>query len=137
MGRVRAALDQLLEAHSPFPALVVSRRHELVLANAPAAAFLEGIAPALLEPPINVLRASLHAEGMAPRIANLDEWASHLRTQLHREAVETADPALLALEQELATYPGGGSVATDLDSIESFFPADEATAAALRAAPTG
>lgn len=171
MGPVRAALDQLLEAHTPFPALIVNRRHELVLANAPAAAFLEGITPALLEPPINVLRVSLHPNGMAPRIVNLDEWASHLRTQLHREAVQTGDPALLALEEELASYPDAGSVALDHDhaaslfvplrlrrddatilsffstiatfgtavdltlaelSIESFFPADDATAAALR-----
>jgi transcriptional regulator with XRE-family HTH domain len=173
MGQVRAALDRLLEAHVPFPALVVNRRHELLLANAPAAAFLEGIAPALLEPPINVLRVSLHPDGMAPRIANLDEWGSHLRSQLHREVRQTADADLLALEEELASYPGVGSIATDgLDparalfvplrlrtpagdllsffstiatfgtavditlaelSIESFFPADDVTAAALAA----
>jgi transcriptional regulator with XRE-family HTH domain len=173
MGPVRVALDRLLEAHAPFPALIVNRRHELVLANGPAAAFLEGIAPSLLEPPINVLRVSLHPDGMAPRIANLDEWGSHLRSQLHREARQTADPALLALEEELASYPGVGSVATEVPdparalfvplrlrtpdggmlsffstiatfgtavditlaelSIESFFPADDLTTAALRA----
>ena len=173
MGQVRAALDRLLEAHQPFPALVVNRRHELVLANAPAAAFLEGIPASLLEPPINVLRVSLHPDGMAPRIANLEEWGSHLRTQLHREAVQTGDPSLLALEEELASYPGTGSVtagpldpasslfvplrlrtdggrilslfstiatfgtAVDITlaelSIETFFPADPGTAAALRA----
>lgn len=176
MGPVRAALDRLLEAHAPFPALIVNRRHELVLANAPAAAFLEGIAPHLLAPPINVLRVSLHPDGMAPRIANLAEWGSHLRSQLHREVVQTADPALAALEAELAGYPGTGEVdaaathdpvaalvvplrlrtpdggllsffstiatfgtAVDITlaelSIESFFPADDATAAALGARP--
>ena len=39
MGPVRAALDRLLEAHRPFPALIVNRRHELVLANPAAVSF--------------------------------------------------------------------------------------------------
>ncbi len=67
-----------------------------------------GAAPHLLEPPVNVLRLSLHPEGVAPRIANLPEWRAHLLDRLGREAVAGGDPALAALHEELAGYPGGG-----------------------------
>jgi transcriptional regulator with XRE-family HTH domain len=171
LGPVRAALERVLEGHAPNPAIVVDRHWGLVAANAGLAPLIEGAAPHLLEPPVNVLRLSLHPEGVAPRIANLGEWRAHLLDRLGREAVMSGDPALAALHEELAGYPGdepahlppdleagaiavplrlrhaGGELSfistvttfgTALDvtvselSIESFFPADEATAAFLR-----
>ena len=63
--------------------------------------------PDLLEQPVNVLRTTLHPEGMAPRIENLPEWRAHLLERLGRQAVATGDPALAALHEELASYPGG------------------------------
>jgi hypothetical protein len=67
---------------------------------------------------VNVLRLSLHPEGMAPRIANLGEWRAHLLDRLGRQAVVSGDPALFALHEELAEYPGGGapSPAPDLEA---------------------
>src|SRR6187399_2187081 len=53
MAPIRSALDRLLTAHLPFPALIVDRHHDLVMANPAVQAFLEGVAPHLLEPPIN------------------------------------------------------------------------------------
>ena len=170
LGPVRDALDRVLAGHAPNPALVVDRHWGLVAANASTDLLTAGAAPHLLEPPVNVLRLSLHPEGVAPRIANLPEWRAHLLDRLGREAVAGGDPALAALHQELAGYPGGGpAVAPDLEagaiavplrirhgdaelavistvttfgtavdvtvselSIESFFPADAATAAAVR-----
>jgi len=104
---VRAAIDRILAAHSPFPAIVVDRRHDLVSANDAAMRVLtEGVAPALLEGRVNAIRVSLHPDGLAPRIVNLAEWSSHLLDQLRREAATSADPALDQLIAELRTYPG-------------------------------
>jgi hypothetical protein len=148
--------------------VVVNRWWELVDANSGIAQFTRHVSPALLEPPVNVLRLSLHPDGMAPRITNLPEWRAHLLTRLHRQAEATGDERLKALHGELAGYPGGEAARPDLTdvvvplryradhaelcflsitavvgtpmdvtveelAIESFYPADDRTAAALAA----
>ena len=105
MAAVRAAIRQLLTAHEPYPALVVDRRWRLVDANASVALVTAGVRPDLLAPPANVLRVSLHPEGMAPRIVNLEEWRAHLLGRLRRQIASTADPGLAALYDELRAYP--------------------------------
>jgi transcriptional regulator with XRE-family HTH domain len=105
MAPVSEALAKILTAHEPYPAVIVNRRWELVQANAALGALLDGVAAHLLEPPINVLRVSLHPEGVAPRIVNLDEWSAHLLTRLRREAMLSADDTLGALYDELREYP--------------------------------
>lgn len=102
----RAAVEQILKAHEPFPALAVDRHWNLVFHNAAAGALLQmGIAPELLQPPVNVLRVSLHPRGLAPRIVNLAQWRAHLFERLHHQIGLTADPTLAALAEELAGYP--------------------------------
>jgi transcriptional regulator with XRE-family HTH domain len=108
MGPVREAIDRVLRGHEPFPAIVVDRHWGLVAANRTVSVLTEGSAPHLLEPPANVLRLALHPEGVAPRIVNLGEWRAHLLDRLGRQAVASGDPALFALHDELASYPGGG-----------------------------
>lgn len=174
LAPVRAALDQILASHAPFPSIVVDQHWDLVTANAPALQVMtDGVAPHLLADGPNALRVSLHPEGLAPRIANLAEFSAHLLSRLRRQAGATGDTRLVDLHDELRGYPGvdpghhlpsdpasqlfvplrlrvdGGEWAffstlstfgTALDitvaelAIESFFPADEATAAGLRAA---
>lgn len=85
MAEVSAAIEGILAAHLPFPALVVDAGWDLVAANDAVYALLEGVAPRLLEPPVNVIRLSLDPEGLAPRIANLEEWREHLLARLARE----------------------------------------------------
>jgi len=104
---VRDALKRVLDGHEPYPAAVVNRWWELVDANAGIALFTGDVRPELLEPPVNVLRLSLHPDGMAPRIANLPEWRAHLLARLHRQAEATGDPRLFSLYSELEAYPGG------------------------------
>ncbi|HWJ67061.1 MAG TPA: helix-turn-helix transcriptional regulator [Nocardioides sp.] len=101
MAEANAALEAILAAHAPFPALVVDRRWELVSANDAAYAFLEGVAPELLEPPINVIRVSVHPDGLARRIVNLDEWRGHLAVRLRREYDASGDPMLKELHDEV------------------------------------
>jgi len=105
MAAVRTAVRQLLTSHEPYPAVVVDRGWRLVDATASVALFTAGVAPELLAPPTNVLRVSLHPEGMAPRIVNLGEWRAHLLGRLRRQVAVTADPALAALYEELRAYP--------------------------------
>ena len=107
MAAVTRALDLVLTAHEPFPAVVVDRSWELVAANASVALLTDGVAAHLLEPPANVLRLSLHPDGLAPRIRNLPQWRAHVLHRLAREAHLTGDPALAALHRELTALPGG------------------------------
>jgi len=174
MDPVRQALDQILTAHQPFPALIVDRRWDLVAANdAALTLFTAGVAPHLLEAPVNVVRLGLHPDGLGPRVRNLPELAEHLLLRLQRQIAVSPDPDLVALHEEVTGYPGvadhrasttadpasllfvpmtfespDGTVlslfstlatfGTALDitlaelSIEAFFPADAATAEALR-----
>ena len=107
---VTKALKRVLAGHEPYPAAVVNRWWELVDANAGIALFTGDVRPELLEPPVNVLRLSLHPDGMAPRIANLPEWRAHLLARLHRQAEATGDPRLFSLYSELEAYPAGQGV---------------------------
>jgi len=106
MQPVRDALDLVLTGHEPYPAAVVDRGWNLVAGNRAIALLTEGVAPELLEPPVNVLRASLHPDGMAPRIINLDEWRNHLLDRLDRQTTLTGDDGLAELHRELSEYPG-------------------------------
>jgi transcriptional regulator with XRE-family HTH domain len=105
MTAVRAAVRQVLAGHEPYPAVVVDGHWNLIDANAGLSMFTANIPSALMTPPINVLRASLHPEGMAPSIINLGEWRAHILGRLRRQAATTADPILAELYEELRAYP--------------------------------
>jgi len=104
---VRAALRQVLAGHEPYPAVVVNRWWELLDSNVAVSLLIGDCAPWLLEPPVNVLRLSLHPDGMAPRITNLAEWRGHLLSQLRHRGEALADERLADLYDELRGYPGG------------------------------
>jgi transcriptional regulator with XRE-family HTH domain len=171
LSPVRRAIRQVMQGHEPHPAVVVDRLWNLVDSNSSVALLTVGVDLALLQPPVNVLRLSLHPGGLAPSIVNLGEWRAHLLDRLRRQVRATADPQLAELYDELCGYPcpqpepdpgvaGPGEIVvplrlrrgdaelsffstvatlgTPLDVtlselvIESFFPADEQTAAVMR-----
>ena len=175
MRAAREAIESLLTAHEPYPALAIDRHWTLVAANSAVQRLLADVEPALLSPPVNVLRLSLHPGGLAPRILNLVQWRTHLLERLGSQVAATADAALTRLLRELHDYPspaggpepdsagpapGTASIAVPLRlatqagvlslistttvfgtpievtlselAIESFFPADAATAELLR-----
>jgi transcriptional regulator with XRE-family HTH domain len=113
LAAARRAVDLVLKAYEPFPALAVDRHWHLIAANAGLAPLLVGVAPHLLEPPVNVLRLSLHPEGAAPRIVNLSEWRAHILHRLEAQIEASADAGLAALLAELRAYPGGAGPAAD------------------------
>ncbi|MFC0864409.1 helix-turn-helix domain-containing protein [Sphaerimonospora cavernae] len=102
MTAVCETIRRLLSAHEPYPAVVVDRGWNLVDANAAIGLIAEDVDPDLLT---NVLRASLHPEGLAPRIVNLGEWRAHLLGRLRRQISLTGDAELGELYAELHGYP--------------------------------
>lgn len=168
----REAVQLVLRSHEPYPALAVDRHWNLLAHNAMVPPLLAGADAALLRPPLNVLRLSLHPRGLAPRIVNLGQWRHHLFERLRQQVQATGDTVLQALLAELKAYPVPPDadatrlegavlgVATPLRlrteagvlnfistttifgtpvdvtlqelALETFFPADAATAEALR-----
>lgn len=127
MAPARDALQSLLDAHEPAPALAVDRHWNLVAANRTVALLTQSAAPWLREPPLNVLRLSLHPQGLAPMIENLGGWRRHVLARLQRQLHATGDAVLAALRDELAALP---LPAGDADEA----PADDAVVATLRLA---
>ncbi|RZJ15588.1 MAG: XRE family transcriptional regulator [Acidovorax sp.] len=106
LAAARQAVELVLKGHEPCPAIALDRCWNVVATNRAAHALLAAhVNPALLAPPINVFRLSLHPEGLAPRIANLAQWRAHLFERLRQQIQATADPALIALQAELREYP--------------------------------
>lgn len=110
----RKVVDQVLTGHEPYPAIAVDRHWILQASNRALPLILTGLSPAVLEPPINVLRLSLHPDGLAPKIANLPQWRTHILARLRRQVELSADPVLAALLAELTALPSvGGDYAPD------------------------
>jgi len=107
----RDAIGVVLEAQKPFPAFALDRHWNIVATNGALPELYDGVAPELLQSPVNVLHLSLHPSGLAPRIENLAEWRAHLLSRLRRQIELTADPALKALMEEAAGYAPGGNFA--------------------------
>ncbi|MFL6620787.1 MAG: helix-turn-helix domain-containing protein [Povalibacter sp.] len=172
----REAVEMVLKGHEPFPALAIDRHWNLVATNRMVMPLLAGVSAVLLQQPINVLRLSLHPEGLAPRILNAAQWRAHLFARLRRQIELSADAVLIELLQELSHFPTTISKSTvnefsanavlvplrmstpagvmsfistttvfgtpiDITlselAVEAFFPADAATAAALRSLAEG
>jgi len=167
---VRDAVELVLQNHEPFPAFAVDGAWNIVRSNCAASLLVDGVSQALLVPPMNVYRVSLHPDGMRARVSNFDAYAAAMVSQLRREANASGRADLMALLREVEGYPGiralprptlettdvtiplrlrtpDGELAfittiatfgTPLNvtvaelAIESFFPANAATAALIR-----
>lgn len=105
MLAARQLIDRLLEGFEPYPALTIDRHWQLVSCNKTTLRLLDGVSPTLLAPPVNVLRLSLHPDGLAPRIRNLPEWRAHLLHRLQQQIDASHDPQLIALQNELHALP--------------------------------
>ncbi|GAA4501537.1 helix-turn-helix transcriptional regulator [Actinoallomurus oryzae] len=107
MRPAREALNRVLDGHEPYPAIVVDRVWNLVMANEAAMLFLEGVPEDLVRPPINIHRLALHPRGLAARAVNLPEVRAHLVARMARQVALTGDPELTALHEETRAYGGG------------------------------
>jgi transcriptional regulator with XRE-family HTH domain len=105
LASVRQAIEVILANHEPYPAFVIDGAWNLLEANSGVTAFLGLISPELLDPPLNVIRASLHPRGLSRFIVNFDEYAAHVIERLRRQLAATSDPGLHALLDEVSDYP--------------------------------
>lgn len=119
MRRVRNALRRLLDSHLPYPGAVIDRMWNVVLANDAGALLVEGANPALLGPPPNVFRVSLHPDGMASQVRNFADWARYLLGELRRAASVSGAPELAELLAEVEAYPNVAALGDWRDSPES------------------
>ena len=113
LAPVLDALTHILDAHMPYPAIVIDRYGTLVAGNAAYSLLTDGAAAGLAGPGTNVYRLALHPAGLAPRIANFAEWARHVIEALHAELLRNPDDRLAELYAELERYvpdepPGPG-----------------------------
>lgn len=171
LAEVRTSLHRILTGHEPYPAVLVDGTWNLLGGNRALVLLTELVDPSLLEPPVNVLRVSLHPLGLARHLPDPQEYAAHVVSRLRRQADRAATTGLRALlgemvgycralgldptaqprdrivlplrlrhpDRELALFSTVSVLGAPLDvtldevAIESFFPADDATAAYLRA----
>src|SRR5690606_37097134 len=110
----REAVDLVLRGHEPYPALAIDRHWTMLASNRAVAPLLEGVSPALLKPPVNVLRLSLHPVGLAPRIVNLSAWRAHLFARLRRQIDVSGDRGLVVLHDELMQLPAPAANAREV-----------------------
>jgi transcriptional regulator with XRE-family HTH domain len=160
---VNDAIERMLAAHEPYPAVVMDRRWNVLTTNRAAGLFFAWLlGDREVEQPPNVIRLMFDPDGLRPFVRNWDAVADALVQRVHREAVAgVPDPDTLAL-LELPGVPRLDLSATPLPvipvefakdglalsyfsmvttfgtpqdamlqeiRIESFFAADEATAA--------
>jgi transcriptional regulator with XRE-family HTH domain len=101
----REAVELVLKGHEPYPALAIDRHWTIVTANRALAPLLGAASEALLAPPVNALRLSLHPDGIASSIVNWHAWRAHVLARLQRQIDVSGDETLVALRDELAGYP--------------------------------
>jgi transcriptional regulator with XRE-family HTH domain len=168
LGAARDAVRAVLAGMEPNPAAAVNLRWDLLAANRPMRTFLAGLPAELARPPVNMLRVTMHPDGLASQVRNLGEWRAHMLRRVRRQIERTAAVELSELLAELEQYGPTHAAATpalavplqlttpygdlsflytatvfgsprdvtlDEIAIETFFPADAATADVLRALP--
>ena len=103
LGEVQRSLRRVLDGHEPYPAVLVDGMWNLVAGNRAVQLLTELVDPALLTPPVNVRRVSLHPRGLAPHVIDLQEYAAHVVSRL-RGRPSGRHTGLRALLGELVGY---------------------------------
>jgi transcriptional regulator with XRE-family HTH domain len=101
----RQAIEQILEAHKPYPGFAVDRHWDVVLSNRALPELYAGVSPELLRPPVNAIRLMLHPAGLAPRIVNFSDWRGYIVSVLRQQVEASADAAIESLLAEILAYP--------------------------------
>jgi transcriptional regulator with XRE-family HTH domain len=99
-------LDEVLEGHLPNPALVLDAEFDVVATNTAVDHLLGALVdPELLDPPVNVVRVTLHPKGLAGHLDNLGPWRAHLLRQVRQHAAAAPSDSLDALLDEVVAFP--------------------------------
>lgn len=113
LGAAQDAVRSVLTGMEPNPSVAVNVRWDLLAANTSMTAFLGGLPDHVTGPPLNMLRATLHPDGLAPRIRNLEQWRAHVLRRVRRQLERTAAEGLAELLAELEEYGVGDSTESD------------------------
>ncbi|HXR30516.1 MAG TPA: helix-turn-helix domain-containing protein [Solirubrobacterales bacterium] len=105
LAPVRNALDRILTAHQPYPALAIDRGWNVVAANSAIGVLAEWIDRELLNPPINALEIGFHPRGLAPWVVNLGQVRAYFLERIERQIAVTADDRLDELREMVACSP--------------------------------
>jgi transcriptional regulator with XRE-family HTH domain len=114
MSSVRKVIDFILRQQAPYPAIVIDRYWNLLLAN-PGATRLFNIfidpdelqTRFCIDGKINLMRSMFDPQGFRPFLVNWEELAGHLLQRVYREAnsaIESEQSGLLF--EVLMHYPG-------------------------------
>lgn len=110
LDQVRGILEAVLRSHEPFPAIVVDRRWDVVLANQAAMSFTASMVDpgsAVVTEGMNAIKVILHPEGVRSFIINWPQVAAAaLRRLDHEIAARPTDGVLQRLRAEILEYPG-------------------------------
>jgi transcriptional regulator with XRE-family HTH domain len=105
-AHLRSVVTHLLDGHDPWFAVAIDHRWDILEANRPAELLLHrhfDIGP--LPGPRNLLRLTLHPDGLRPAIGNLDAVAGRLLRTLDRQvALRPGDDGLSRLRDEVHDY---------------------------------
>jgi transcriptional regulator with XRE-family HTH domain len=105
LASAHQAIEQILEAHKPYPAFAVDRHWNIVLSNRAIPQLYADVSPELLRPPVNAIRLMLHPNALAPRIINFIDWRAYIIAVLRQQVEARADAGIQALLAEILAYP--------------------------------
>nr|WP_141579981.1 helix-turn-helix transcriptional regulator [Actinomadura sp. WMMA1423] len=114
LSAARNAVERVLRAHEPYPALAFDRRWDIVMTNRAVEPFFAEVDPELLRPPVNLLRLGLDPRGLARLVVNLADVRAVFRSRVRRQLAAAPDPGLAALYEELLE-PGAGDAPAGAD----------------------
>jgi transcriptional regulator with XRE-family HTH domain len=106
--QIKAAIERMLHAHEPYPAVVMDRHWNVTTSNSAATAFFGWLLGAREhEQPANVIRLMFDPDGLRPFVRNWEAIAEALIRRVHREAVGgVPDADTVALLEHALAYPG-------------------------------
>lgn len=110
-AKLEAIIELVIGSHH-YPAAVVDSSWNIVASNSASSVFTARVASHLLSPPSNLIRMSLHADGLQPFLVNFAEYAHHIIRRLQRAVKLQPDPTLIELLDEFAHLDSGRATAT-------------------------
>ncbi|MFC5183223.1 helix-turn-helix domain-containing protein [Actinomadura harenae] len=116
LSAARGAVERVLRAHEPYPALAFDRRWNIIMTNRAVEPFFEDVDPDLLRPPVNLVRLGLDPRGLAPLVVNIADVRTMFRSRIRRQLAVAPDAELAALSAELLEADSDDDVSLSADA---------------------